>query len=113
MQQFYDRYRWAEDLFAHRDYRAATRVLEALLEEAAERPDDVGHGLAEPRLLLARAYYHQALLPRAEATVRDLLADHPTDSYAALLLARTLERQSRHDEARSAFRVAEALGASA
>jgi hypothetical protein len=113
MQHFYDRYRWAEDLFSHRDYRAAARVLEALLGEAAERPDDVGHGLAEPRLLLARAYYHQALLPRAEAAARDLLADHPTDAYAALLLARTLERSSRHDEARAAFRLAEALGATA
>ena len=78
-QQFYDRYRWAEDLFAHRDYRAAARVLEALLDEAAERPDEVGHGLAEARLLLAR----------------------------------TLERGSRDDEAGAAFRVAEALGAPA
>ena len=111
MQHFYDRYRWAEDLFDHRDYFAAARVLEALLDEAAERPGDVGHDLAETRLLLARAYYHSAQLGRAETTVRDLLADHPTDAYAALLLARTLERRSRRDEARSAFRVAEALGA--
>jgi Tfp pilus assembly protein PilF len=113
MQQFYDRYRWAEDLFTHRDYRAAARVLEALLDEAAARPDEVGHDLAETRLLLARAYYHSAQLRRAEATVRALLADHPTDAYAALLLARTLERGSRHDEAAGAFRVAEALGAPA
>jgi Flp pilus assembly protein TadD len=113
MQHFYDRYRWAEDLFAHRDYRAAARVLEGLLAEAESRPDDVGHGLAEARLLLARAYYHSAQLRRAEATTRELLTDHPTDAYAALLLARTLERGSRHDEARTAFRLAEALGAPA
>ena len=113
MQHFYDRYRWAEDLFAHRDYRAAAKVLEALLDEAAERPDEVGHGLGEARLLLARAYYHSAQLRRAEATVRDLLTDHPTDAYAALLLARTLERGSRHGEARVALRMAEALGAPA
>ena len=111
MQHFYDRYRFAEDQFAHRDYLRAARVLEELLEEAAERPDDVGHGLGEARLLLARAYYHSAQLRRAEATARDLLADHPTDAYAALLLARTLERGSRHHEADAAFRVAEALGA--
>ena len=111
MQHFYDRYRWAEDLFTHRDYRAAARVLEELLAEAAERPADVGHGLAEARLLLARAYYHSAQLRRTEETVRALLADDPTDAYASLLLARTLERGSRHDEARAAFRVAEALGA--
>ena len=43
--------------------------------------------------------------------MRALLADDPTDAYASLLLARTLERGSRHDEARAAFRVAEALGA--
>jgi Flp pilus assembly protein TadD len=113
MQHFYDRYRWAEDLFTHRDYFAAARVLETLLTEAGERPGDVGHGLAEPRLLLARAYYHSAQLRRAEATVRALLEEQPTDAYAALLLARTLERSSRHDEARAAFRVAEALGAAA
>ncbi len=112
MQHFYDRYRWAEDRFEHRDYRGAARTLEALLDEAAERPDDVGHGLGEARLLLARAYYHSAQLRRAEATVRDLLADDPTDAYAALLLARTLERGSRHEEAAGARRVAAALGAS-
>ena len=111
MQHFYDRYRWAEDRFAHRDYRGAARTLEALLDEAAERPDDVGHGLAEARLLLARSYYHSAQLRRAEATARALLDDDPADSYAALLLARTLARGSRHDEARPLFRLAEALGA--
>ena len=113
MQHFYDRYRWAEDLFAHRDYWGATRVLKSLLAEAESRPDEVGHGLAETRLLLARAYYHSAQLRRAEATTRELLTDHPTDEYAALLLARTLERSSRHGEARAAFRLAEALGAPA
>lgn len=113
MQHFYDRYRWAEDLFSHRDYIRAAKVLEELLAEAGERPDDVGHDVAEVRLLLARAFYHSAQLRRAEATVRDLLEDHPTDAYAALLLARTLERGSRHEEARAAFRVAEALGATA
>ncbi len=111
MQHFYDRYRFAEDRFAHRDYFGAARILAELLGEAAERPDDVGHGLGEARLLLARAYYHSAQLRPAEATVRDVLADHPTDAYAALLLARTLERGSRHDEAEAAVRVAEALGA--
>ncbi len=113
MQHFYDRYRWAEDRFAHRDYRGAARSLQALLDEAAARPGDVGHGLAEARLLLARSYYHSAQLRRAEETVRGLLADHPTDAYAALLLARTLERGSRHEEAGAAFRLAEALGAAA
>ena len=39
MQHFYDRYRWAEDLFAHRDYRGAARVLQALLAEDEARPD--------------------------------------------------------------------------
>jgi len=41
VQHFYDRYRWAEDLFA-RDYFAAARVLEELLSEATERHDEAG-----------------------------------------------------------------------
>jgi Flp pilus assembly protein TadD len=63
------------------------------------------------RLLLARAYYHSAQLGRAETAARAVLADDPTDDYAALLLARTLERSSRKDEAAGALRVATALGA--
>ena len=102
----YQDYRRAEMLFEIRDYRGAARTLEGLLAGA-----DVGHGLVAARHLLARSYFHQALLGPAEATARALLADDPTDAYAALLLFRSLERQSRHDEAAGALRLATALGA--
>ncbi len=95
-------------LFEIRDYRGAARTLEGLLAHAGP---DVGHGLVAARHLLARSYFHQALLGPAEATARALLADDPTDAYAALLLFRSLERQSRHDEAATALRLATALGA--
>jgi Tfp pilus assembly protein PilF len=107
--ELYDRYRWAQDLFAHRDYRTSARVLEALLAELDGL--DAGHAVTEARLLLARAYFHSAQLRRAEATARDVLAEDPTEAYAALLLARTLERGSRHAEAARAMSLAAALGA--
>jgi Flp pilus assembly protein TadD len=108
---FYEHFRWAEDLFGHRDYRAAARLLERLLVEAEASPESVGHGLTDARLLLARAYYFSAQLRRAEETVRAVLADHPADAYAALLLAHTLRRGSRHEEADRAMALATALGA--
>jgi len=111
MMEFYDRYRWAEILFAERDYRTAARELESLLTDIDTTDDKPRHGLGEARLLLARSYYHAALLPKAERVARDLLADDPVDGYAALLLARTLERTSRHDEAQRMMTLATALGA--
>lgn len=108
----YDRYHRASRQFDLKDYLGAARTLEALLMDlAADDADGVGHGLTHVRLLLARAYYHSAQLGRAETAARAVLAESPTDDYAALLLARTLERGSRHDEAREAMRVARALGA--
>jgi predicted Zn-dependent protease len=108
---FYRRFRWAEHLFDKRDYRAAARALTELIAEAEASPESVGHGLTDARFLLARAYYFSAQLRRAEETTRALLADHPADAYAALLLANTLRRGSRHDEADRAMALATALGA--
>jgi cytochrome c-type biogenesis protein CcmH/NrfG len=107
----YDRYTLAQDHFEQREYGRASELLEAMLAEAAD--GGVRHGLTDARLLLARAYYHAARLGRAETTARQVLAEDPTDAYAALLLARSLERQSRLDEADRARRLAEALGAPA
>ena len=104
------RFRWAEDLFSQRDYRGAAKVLEEIVAAAT---DEAGHGLADARTLLARSYYHSAQLRRAEAAARELLADDPTDGYAALLLARTLERGNRRDEAAPFRSLANALGAAA
>lgn len=108
---FYERFRWAQGQFEDRDYRGAARTLEALLADVERAPENVGHPVTEVRLLLARAYFHSAQLRRAEEAARALLAGNPAEAYAALLLARTLQRASRPDEARQAMNLAAALGA--
>lgn len=107
---FHDRYTWAEILFGDRRYDVAARELEALLADV-EQDDGPTYGLAEARLLLARSYYHAAHLRKAEAAARQLLDDNPVDAYAALLLCRSLQRQSKHDEAQHALNLASVLGA--
>jgi len=104
----YDAYRWARDLFDHRDYYTAAKVLQHLVDT---HPDDAGSGsgLGEVRELLARSYYHSAQIVPATEAARDLLAHEPTNAYAALLLARSLERRSQ--DASAARRLASALGA--
>jgi hypothetical protein len=106
----YERFRMAERRFDERDYRGAATLVERLLGDV-ERDGGAGHGLGDARQLLARSYYHSAQLRRAEETTRAILADDPADAYAALLLARVLERGSRREEAAGARRVAAALGA--
>lgn len=108
---FYERFRWAEVVFAAGDYYAAARLLEGLLSDVATDADGVRHGLRDARELLARAYFHSARLGPAERVARDLLAEDPADAYAALLLYRSLQRQARHAEAGQALRLAAALGA--
>jgi predicted Zn-dependent protease len=104
----FQRYRRAQSLFEARDYRGAARELEQLL---AGLGPEVLHDASAARLLLARAYFHSAQLRRAEETSRAILRDDPVDAYAALLLARTLERSGRRDEAAPALALATALGA--
>lgn len=105
----YEHYRRAELQLELRDYRGAAVTLERLLADAD--PREVAHGLVAARHLLARAYFLSAQLGGAETTARALLADDPTDGYAALLLSRTLQRLSRPEEAAGMLRLAEALGA--
>lgn len=100
-----DRWERASLLFDGGDPLGAARELEPL---AAEQPD-----AGAVRLLLARAYYHSAQLGRAERELRALLELAPSDGYAHLLLGRTLQRRSRHDEAAPHLRLAEALGVGA
>ena len=92
--------------------RATTAAPPESSSSCSPRPDP---GCCIPasaaRLLLARAYYHSAQLRRAEETTRSILRDDPVDAYAALLLARTLERSGRRDEAARALALATALGA--
>ncbi len=105
MDPLMDRYRHAQRLFADRRYAAAARELESVLGHA-DAADE--HG--DARLLLARAYYLSAQLGRAEQASRAMLESDPTDVYAALLLARTLQRRGRHAEAATWLRMADALG---
>jgi len=94
-------YGLAQQYFEERDYRGAIRALKPVVDET---PDDVG-----TRLLLARAYYHAALLRPAEEHLLEVIDREPTEYYAHLMLARTLERLSRRDEAGKHRRIAAAL----
>lgn len=98
-------YARARRYFDAGDYITAA---ELLAEVVAAEPDDVA-----VRLLLARAYYHSAQLRRAEAAAREVLERDPSEAYAHLLLGRTLQRQSRPDEAVGPLRLAAAMGAEA
>jgi len=94
-------YGLGQQYFEERDYRGAIRALQPVVEET---PEDVG-----TRLLLARAYYHAALLKPAEEHLLEVIEREPTEYYAHLMLARTLERQSRSEEAGKHRRIAAAL----
>lgn len=94
-------YGLGQQYFEDRDYRGAIRALRPVVEET---PEDVG-----TRLLLARAYYHAALLKPAEEHLLEVIEREPTEYYAHLMLARTLERQSRAEEAGKHRRIAAAL----
>lgn len=61
--------------------------------------------------LLARAYFGSAQLARAEDALTRLVQIAPANGWARRALARTLERQSRVDDATVHHRVADALGA--
>lgn len=61
--------------------------------------------------LLARAYFASAQLARAEEQLVRLVELAPADGWARRALARTLERQSRTEEAAVHHRLADALGA--
>lgn len=94
-------YGLGEQYFEDGDYRGAIRALGEVVEQT---PGDIG-----VRLLLARAYYHSALLAPAEYHLREVLDREPTEAYAHLMLARTLERRSQHDRAGTHRRIAAAL----
>ncbi|RPK55073.1 hypothetical protein EES43_27475 [Streptomyces sp. ADI96-02] len=96
-----DRWDRAQMFFEAKEYLTAARILGGLVEEAPEQ--------VAPRLLLARSYYHSARLGRAEEELRAVLDIDPVESYARLMLGRTLERQGRGAEAASHLRIAAAL----
>ena len=81
----------------------AARILARVVEAEPENQAAVE--------LLARAYFGSAQLGRAEETLTRLVALAPANGWARRALARTLERQSRRDEATAHHRMADALGA--
>ncbi|WP_404386610.1 tetratricopeptide repeat protein [Knoellia locipacati] len=105
---FADDYEAARQRFETGEYREAAVLFIDLVDRSALEPPL--HGTTELRLYLARSYYHSAQLARAEEILRAMLVDHRDDHYALLLLGRTLQRQSRHDEARPHLAMAKLLG---
>ncbi len=96
-----ERFRSAEELLRRGAPLHALTELEPLLEE---QPD--AKSVLE---LAARAYYQSAQMRRAEETFRRIVELEPTNAWARYALGRTIERQSRHDEAAGHYRVACAM----
>ena len=96
------RYDRATFLFETKSYGRAADLLEPLV---AANPHN-----AEVTLLLAHSYYHSAALGRAESVLRGMLERWPSDAYAHLLLARTLQRAGRAQEGAPHLKIAEAMG---
>jgi len=105
---FADDYETARASFEAGEYRQAATLFADLVDRSALEPPL--HGTTELRLYLARSYYHSAQLARAEEILRAMLVDSRDDHYALLLLGRTLQRQSRHDEAKPHLAMAKLLG---
>ncbi|MEV0602383.1 DsbA family oxidoreductase [Streptomyces sp. NPDC050315] len=95
------RLRWAESLLDQHDPLGALTVLKPLLDEYA---DDLN-----VRRLAARGYFHSAQLSRAREVLEALVVDAPDDSYARLMLGRTLQRLGKEDEAALHLRMAAAM----
>jgi predicted DsbA family dithiol-disulfide isomerase len=96
-----ERYRWAESLLEQRDPLGALVLLRPLLATHG--------GDRSVRLLAARAWYASAQLRRAREALEELVAEFPDDSYAQLLLGRTLQRQGQHEEAAPHLRMGGAM----
>jgi predicted Zn-dependent protease len=82
---------------------SAARLIEPLVE--AEPGNEAAWEL------LGLSYFASAQLGRAEGALRRLVEVAPSNGWARRALARTLERQSRADEAAGHHRIADALGA--
>lgn len=102
----YERLVIARGYIADRRFRDAIVELEAVLE-GTERASETEEALE----LVSLANFKAAYLPEAERLARQLIESRPTNSYAHTLLVRSLERQSRHEEAARARNLAVALGA--
>lgn len=99
LQQIYDR---ATFQYENWQYAEAAEWFARLV---SAEPD-----LQELQLWLARSYYHSAQLGRAETVLQQLIERWPSEAYAHMLLARTLQRAGRAEEGRKYLRLAEAMG---
>jgi predicted Zn-dependent protease len=96
-----EEYRRATFAFESGDPLGASRMLEPIVEAEPHN--------AAVRQLLARAYFNSAQLKRAEAQLRALVEQDPSDHYAHHVLGRTLERDGRFREALPHLRLAAAM----
>jgi predicted Zn-dependent protease len=96
-------------------YHEAWRLLEgqqprdaiAVLEPAVEQEPDS----TSLRTLRAWAYFQSAHLTGAESDLRMIVEERPTDVWARFALGRTLERQSRLQDALPHLRLAAVMSA--
>ena len=98
----FDLYRLAQDYLEAGNPREAVATLDYALRDL---PEDRGL-----QRLQARALFAFASLGRAESLLRALLEDDPTDPELLALLARTLLRGGRRDEAMAVDRLLQAMG---
>lgn len=94
-------YRTAHDLLGRRAPAEALEVLEPALVE-----DPTNRGL---RSLKAWAHLMRAQLQKAADELATLVAEDPSDSWTRHALGRSLERQSRFEEALPHLRLAAAM----
>lgn len=99
-----DRYRRAMTFFEAQQFSQAAPMFAQLVTEEPDRLD--------LHMLLARSWYGAASLGRVETELRAIVQKWPDEAYAHLMLGRTLQRLTRHEEADRQLRIAEALGAS-
>jgi tetratricopeptide (TPR) repeat protein len=88
------------------EQRAAREALEVLEPAVAAEPE-----ARSLRSLRAWAYFIQVRLRKAEADLALVVEQDPTDVWARHTLGRTLERQSRYEEALPHLRLAAAMSA--
>lgn len=94
-------FRRAETLVSQRRPLEALRELRPVLDAEPDTPS--------VQLLAGRAYLQSAQLLRAEDAFRRVLEHNPSDHYARFALGRTLQRQSRLEEARAQLAMAAAM----
>ena len=94
-------FRLAESLVLQRRPLEALRELAPVLDAEPDAPS--------VQLLAGRAYLLSAQLNLAEAAFLRVLEHNPSDHYARFALGRTLQRQSRLEEARAQLSMAVAM----